>query len=47
MDKYQKTSEKISGQTQDVPGHEHEMDPQPIFITDKYKGSENLKGKQL
>jgi NAD(P)-dependent dehydrogenase (short-subunit alcohol dehydrogenase family) len=45
MDKYQKTSEKISGQTQDVPGHEHEMDPQPIYITDKYKGSGKLKGK--
>jgi NAD(P)-dependent dehydrogenase (short-subunit alcohol dehydrogenase family) len=45
MDKYQKISEKISGQTQDVPGHEHEMDPQPIYITDKYKGSDKLKGK--
>ncbi len=45
MDKYEKTSKKISGQTQDVPGHEHEMDPKPVYITDKYKGSGKLKGK--
>ena len=45
MENYKKASEKISGQTQNVPGHEHEMDPQPVYIRDSYKGSGKLSGK--
>lgn len=45
MSKYEKASEKISGQTQSTPGHEYDMDPKPVYIREDYKGSEKLKDK--
>lgn len=42
MESYEQTSEKISGQTQQPPGHEHQLNPRPIFIRDNYNGSEKL-----
>ena len=45
MEDYQVASEKVKGQTQDVPGYEHELHPQPVYIRDNYKGSEKLKDK--
>jgi NAD(P)-dependent dehydrogenase (short-subunit alcohol dehydrogenase family) len=45
MSDYQKASEKISGQTQDIPGEEHQMNPQPVVIRDNYKGSDKLYNK--
>lgn len=45
MSDYKKASEKVSGQTQHPPGHEHEMDPKPVYIRDNYKGSGKLTGK--
>ncbi|HEX8270689.1 MAG TPA: SDR family NAD(P)-dependent oxidoreductase, partial [Flavobacterium sp.] len=32
-------------QSQDTPGQEHKMSPQPEIINKNYKGSEKLKGK--
>jgi NAD(P)-dependent dehydrogenase (short-subunit alcohol dehydrogenase family) len=41
-----KNSNGFPPQTQkDQPGDEHQMDPQPIYITEQYRGSEKLKGK--
>jgi hypothetical protein len=45
MSNYKKTSQNISGQTQQPPGHEHELDPRPVFIRDEYKGSDKLYDK--
>jgi NAD(P)-dependent dehydrogenase (short-subunit alcohol dehydrogenase family) len=45
MGNYQKTSEKIGGQTQSMPGNEHEMDPRPVYIRENYKGSGKLLDK--
>ncbi len=45
MSNYKKASENISGQTQKMPGQEHKMDPQPVFIRDNYKGSDKLLDK--
>jgi NAD(P)-dependent dehydrogenase (short-subunit alcohol dehydrogenase family) len=45
MSDYQKASEKISGQTQDIPGEEHQMNPRPVVIRDNYKGSDKLLDK--
>jgi NAD(P)-dependent dehydrogenase (short-subunit alcohol dehydrogenase family) len=45
MKNYEKTSEKIEGQTQSLPGDEHRMDPQPVYIRENYKGSGKLKDK--
>ncbi|MEN6457068.1 MAG: SDR family oxidoreductase [Prolixibacteraceae bacterium] len=42
MGDYKKASENIHQQTQEVPGHEHLMDPQPVFIRDGYQGSYKL-----
>jgi NAD(P)-dependent dehydrogenase (short-subunit alcohol dehydrogenase family) len=45
MSTYERRSENIKGQTQDLPGNEHEMDPQPVYIRDDYKGSNKLVDK--
>jgi NAD(P)-dependent dehydrogenase (short-subunit alcohol dehydrogenase family) len=45
MSNYEKVSEKVYGQTQSLPGNEHEMDPRPVYIRDNYKGSEKLRNK--
>lgn len=45
MTEYQKTSKNISGQTQEMPGEEHKMNPRPVYIKDEYKGSGKLQGK--
>src|SRR5690554_6130226 len=45
MSDYKKTSENVRGQTQQPPGHEHEMEPRPVYIRDNYKGSGKLSGK--
>ncbi len=45
MSEYKKTSENISGQTQQMPGREHEMDPKPVYIRDSYKGAGKLQNK--
>ena len=45
MSDYKEKSEKIKGQTQQVPGKESEMDPQPVYIRDNYKGSAKLLNK--
>ncbi len=45
MGDYKKASDQIHQQTQDVPGHEHLMDPQPVYIRDGYKGSGKLQDK--
>lgn len=45
MSEYQKASENIGGQTQDLPGSEHKMDPKPVYIRDDYKGSGKLLNK--
>lgn len=43
MESYEKTSDSISGQTQQQqPGKEHELNPQPVYIRGNYKGSEKL-----
>jgi NAD(P)-dependent dehydrogenase (short-subunit alcohol dehydrogenase family) len=42
---YKQVSEEIYGQTQDMPGHEHKMDPQPVYIRDNYRGADKLHGK--
>lgn len=46
MEEYKKTSEKVHGQTQAVPGYESDMDPQPVYIRESYRGSGKLKGKK-
>ena len=45
MSSYEKASEKISGQTQQMPGEESKMDPRPVFIRDDYRGSGKLQDK--
>jgi NAD(P)-dependent dehydrogenase (short-subunit alcohol dehydrogenase family) len=45
MSSYKEKSKKIPGQTQKVPGNESEMDPQPVYIRDNYKGSGKLMNK--
>jgi len=45
MSSYKETSEKIKGQTQKEPGHEHLMDPKPVYIREGYKGSDKLMNK--
>ena len=45
MSNYKETSEKVHGQTQEVPGWEHKMDPKPVFIRESYLGSGKLQGK--
>ena len=45
MDNYKDTSKKIHQQTQETPGDEHRMDPQPVYIRDNYRGSNKLLGK--
>lgn len=45
MSDYEKKSQEIKGQTQDLPGSEKEMDPQPVVIREGYKGSDKLKDK--
>ncbi|RPI44478.1 MAG: SDR family oxidoreductase [Bacteroidetes bacterium] len=45
MANYKETSEKIHAQKQEVPGHEHEMDPRPVYIRENYRGSGKLEGK--
>jgi NAD(P)-dependent dehydrogenase (short-subunit alcohol dehydrogenase family) len=45
MEKHEEVSKKIHQQTQEMPGHEHKMDPRPLVIRDDYKGSDKLKGK--
>jgi NAD(P)-dependent dehydrogenase (short-subunit alcohol dehydrogenase family) len=45
MSTYERKSEEISGQTQSLPGDEHQMDPKPVYIREDYKGSDKLKGK--
>ncbi len=45
MSDFDQKSEKIKGQTQDLPGRESKMDPQPLFIRENYKGSEKLINK--
>jgi NAD(P)-dependent dehydrogenase (short-subunit alcohol dehydrogenase family) len=45
MSTYEKSSERISGQTQDLPGDEHKMDPRPVFIRESYRGSGKLVDK--
>jgi NAD(P)-dependent dehydrogenase (short-subunit alcohol dehydrogenase family) len=44
MEKSQKTQQPPQHQNQQ-PGIEEKMDPQPIYISPNYKGSEKLKGK--
>lgn len=43
--KEEKLSENIEHQRQEYPGHEREMDPQPLIIRDTYKGSGKLEDK--
>ncbi|HKK38026.1 MAG TPA: SDR family oxidoreductase [Cryomorphaceae bacterium] len=45
MSTYKETSEKIEGQTQELPGDQHEMSPEPVSIRANYKGSDKLKNK--
>jgi NAD(P)-dependent dehydrogenase (short-subunit alcohol dehydrogenase family) len=45
MENYKETSEKIHGQTQEIPGDEHKMEPRPVYIREGYKGSEKLRNK--
>jgi NAD(P)-dependent dehydrogenase (short-subunit alcohol dehydrogenase family) len=45
MSTYEKRSENISGQTQDLPGDEYKMDPKPVFIRESYRGSGKLVDK--
>ncbi len=45
MENVIETSKKVKGQTQSLPGYESEMDPQPVYIRENYKGSDKLKGK--
>ncbi len=45
MSKYSEKSKSISGQTQPLPGKESEMDPQPVYIRDNYRGSDKLLNK--
>ncbi len=45
MEDYKETSAEIKGQTQEVPGHENEMDPRPVYIRDGYQGSNKLLNK--
>ncbi len=45
MNSYEETSERISGQTQQQPGHEHEMNPQPVYIRNNYIASDKLLDK--
>ncbi|MEL7586189.1 MAG: SDR family oxidoreductase [Prolixibacteraceae bacterium] len=45
MEDYEKASEQIHQQTQEVPGQEHLMDPQPVYIRDDYRGSNKLLDK--
>lgn len=45
MGKYQEVSKNISGQTQEMPGKEHKMDPLPVYIRENYKGSDKLLNK--
>jgi NAD(P)-dependent dehydrogenase (short-subunit alcohol dehydrogenase family) len=45
MSSYKKTSEKIGGQTQSMPGYEDQMDPKPVYIRDDYKGAGKLHNK--
>jgi NAD(P)-dependent dehydrogenase (short-subunit alcohol dehydrogenase family) len=42
---YERKSENIEGQTQTMPGHEHLMDPTPVYIRENYKGSDKLLDK--
>ena len=45
-DKTQNFPEKVPGQVQDQqPGLEAEMDPQPVYIKEDYKGADRLRGK--
>lgn len=43
--KAEEKSEKIKDQSQKTPGKESNMDPQPEYIRDDYRGSDKLKGK--
>ncbi|GHG03663.1 NAD(P)-dependent oxidoreductase [Deinococcus piscis] len=46
VDKTQNFPEKVPGQVQEQqPGIEEQMDPQPVYIKEGYKGSDKLKGK--
>lgn len=45
MKNYVQKSKNIQGQTQPIPGHEYQMDPQPVYIRENYKGSDKLHGK--
>lgn len=45
MSKYEEKSENIKGQSQEMPGSEKAMDPQPVIIRDNYKGSDKLMDK--
>lgn len=45
MSSYEEKSKNISGQTQQPPGHEHEMNPRPVYIREDYKGSDKLLDK--
>jgi len=45
MSDYIEKSKNVPGQTQPIPGREHEMVPEPVYIRENYKGSEKLKNK--
>jgi len=45
MSDYIEKSKNVPGQTQPVPGREHEMVPEPVYIRENYKGSEKRKIK--
>lgn len=45
MSTYKEVSQKISGQTQQMPGYEDRMDPRPVYIRENYKGSQKLLDK--
>ncbi|MDO4263746.1 MAG: SDR family oxidoreductase [Deinococcus sp.] len=46
VDQTQNFPEKVPGQVQEQqPGIEEQMDPQPVYIKEGYKGSDKLRGK--
>ncbi len=45
MSDYKEKSENLKGQSQEMPGSEKEMDPQPVVIRENYKGSGKLADK--
>jgi hypothetical protein len=45
MDKEKLKKEELPKQSQNVPGKESEMNPEPEIIRDTYKGSDKLKDK--